>query len=311
MMINQLSLPKVSVVLCSFNGEKHIEEQLQSVMQQTYSNLEFIFSDDASTDDTVAIMENLSKADERVKIFRQQTNIGYNGNFVSACQKAAGEFIAICDQDDIWHPEKISRMMAGWVKDVPLMYCNSIRFSGDEIPKDPDDNPLYRRFEGKDLRKLSVFNTISGHALIFKRRFLNSILPVPEKLMYDWWAGAVASCNGGVGYLHDILVYQRVHGNNVSVGKGFTHLDSRYKKDFNLMVLNHQKAFRNIKGISIEQQSFFSAIVPLWETAMKRKFYLPLFLFLVRNRKSVFWYKRKKMPLISHIKHSYLLTKNP
>src|SRR4051794_8903703 len=92
----------VSVVMCTYNGALYVQEQLESIMQQTYSNLELIVFDDASTDDTFEIIQGLANKDPRLAVHRNENNVGYNVNFSRACEAAKGYYIAISDQDDIW-----------------------------------------------------------------------------------------------------------------------------------------------------------------------------------------------------------------
>lgn len=302
--------PLVSIVMCTCNGENFVAKQLDSLINQTYPNLEIIISDDASTNKTLPIVREYAKKDARIKLHVNEQNLGFTKNFSNACLLASGHYIAFCDQDDIWHLEKIERMMNNWVEGTPLMYANSVRFTDEsEIPA-LKENKRYRRFEGDDLRKIAVFNTISGHAMMIKKDFLPHILPFQEGIMYDWWAAAVATCFGGVGYLNEILVYQRVHGGNVSVGKGFSHLEKSYKKDFMQMVNNHLSAFSTIAQLSKQQKHFFEKFHRIWNEAMHKKFSLTLFLFLLKHRIVVFWYKKRKFAWFSHIKHSYKLSRN-
>jgi glycosyltransferase involved in cell wall biosynthesis len=101
----------VSVVLCAYNGASFIAEQLTSISNQTYSHLEIIIVDDCSTDDTVSIIEKFQNLDKRIKLYQNPNNLGYNKNFEKAFQLATGSYIAIADQDDVWHTEKIAIMM--------------------------------------------------------------------------------------------------------------------------------------------------------------------------------------------------------
>ena len=103
--------PLVSVVMCTYNGEKFLQRQLESLFEQTYTNIEIIIADDASTDNTQQILKENASKDKRIRLLFHQKNIGYNKNFEHALQLVHGMYISICDQDDIWHPNKIKRMM--------------------------------------------------------------------------------------------------------------------------------------------------------------------------------------------------------
>ena len=106
--------PLVSVVLCTYNGEKFLYPQIDSIIAQTYPNLEIIIVDDASSDNTPFILEEYSRKDSRVKYHINSANIGYNKNFEKAFSLASADYIAISDQDDIWESNKIELMMKGW-----------------------------------------------------------------------------------------------------------------------------------------------------------------------------------------------------
>ena len=97
----------VSVVMATYNGEKYIREQLDSIINQTYPIHEIIIQDDCSTDGTVAIIEEYVTRHANIKLFVNEQNLGFNENFKTAVMRATGEYIAISDQDDVWFPEKI------------------------------------------------------------------------------------------------------------------------------------------------------------------------------------------------------------
>jgi glycosyltransferase involved in cell wall biosynthesis len=294
----------VSVVMCTYNGSKYVRQQLDSICNQSYRNLEIIICDDCSVDDTFSVLEEYSMSDNRIKLYLNESNKGYVKNFSDACLYAAGSHIAISDQDDLWHLDKIKIMMQQWPAELPLVYCNSVRFT-DVVPVNAQSNKKYRRFEGTDSRKLSIFNTISGHAMMVTKEFLNQALPFPQKLSYDWYSGVLAANFGGVGYIDEILVYQRVHGSNITVG-GMYHNQRKFKHQFNQLVLDHIEEFARIK-MPQEHHAFYQKLLALWASAIHKKFSKDLFLFLVKNRKVIFNYKRRKFGLISHIKHSYRL----
>lgn len=107
MNINPSSPVSISVVMCTYNGDKYLEQQIDSILCQTYPIHELIIQDDCSTDRTVTIIEAYQKRDPRVKLYINEAPLGFNYNFSSAFAKAEGEYIASSDQDDIWRPDKI------------------------------------------------------------------------------------------------------------------------------------------------------------------------------------------------------------
>ena len=112
----------VSIITPSWNSEGYIKDTVQSVQNQTYKNWEMIIVDDCSTDRTVEIVENIAKTDSRVKILRQENNLGAGAARTRGMQSASGRFIAYLDADDIWKPEKLE-------KQVDFMIRNNYGFS--------------------------------------------------------------------------------------------------------------------------------------------------------------------------------------
>lgn len=106
--------PTVSVIMCTYNGEAFLKEQLHSIIEQSYPLLEILIFDDASKDDTVKILEAYAEKFPIIKIHQNINNIGYNANFEQALLKAGGEVIAFADQDDYWLPKKIENMISAW-----------------------------------------------------------------------------------------------------------------------------------------------------------------------------------------------------
>src|SRR5437763_3335890 len=94
--------PIVSIVVCTYNGEAFIRQQLDSLINQTYPSLEILVSDDGSTDRTVLIVRDYMQKDSRIHLHVNPKNLGYNRNFEQALLRASGSLIAVCDQDDVW-----------------------------------------------------------------------------------------------------------------------------------------------------------------------------------------------------------------
>ena len=301
--------PTVSVVMCTYNGAAFIEEQLTSILAQTYPLQELLIFDDGSTDETATLIRKYCDQYPVIQFHQNTTNIGFNANFEQALKAASCEVIAIADQDDYWHPEKIERMIAAWKDDTLLIYCDSFRFKGD-IPTNATPNPIYRRFEGNDARKLFLYNTISGHAMLIRKQLLDISLPFREGVIYDWWMGVVAACNGGVSYLPESLVYQRVHEKNATIISDQAASKVRERALYKKQVLQHLYHFPSAANMPLQQRKFGVKFYKHWERSFKYPFYWPLFLFLIKSGPILFWYKKRKIGLFSQIKHSFLMTKN-
>lgn len=299
-----MELPLISIVLCTYNGENYIEAQLDSIFRQTYLKLEIIAVDDDSTDMTPDLLKNYVEKENRLKVYFNHSRLGYNANFEKASMLSHGSLIAFSDQDDIWHPEKIERLVNVWSPGISLVYCDSQQFEG-SLP----DRPLfpydkYRRFEGKDPRKLSFFNTISGHSMIIERDLLSDIFPVGPATFYDWKSGIAAACKGGVKYLPDTLVYQRIHSNNVSVSDE-TSLRSKIGRRLHRELLSTQiPEMLTLTCLSKRDRLFFEKLHLLISTSFQIKFSFALFTFLMTNRKLIFWHKKREFPFFTYLKNS-------
>ena len=104
---------KISIAMTTFNGEKYLQEQLDSFVVQTRRPDELIIFDDCSTDETLAIALNFAEGSPfAVKVFSNDRNLGYSQNFSRALKLCSGDYVFLSDQDDVWHPEKIARMLA-------------------------------------------------------------------------------------------------------------------------------------------------------------------------------------------------------
>lgn len=299
----------VSIVMCTYNGEPYIAQQLQTICDQTYRNLEIIVVDDCSTDNTWQVITQFARRDQRIKAYRNPVNLGIAGNFEKACHLTSADFIAFSDQDDLWHPEKIERLMQFWPSEVQLVYCDTQRFQGhiDHLSGVPRKG--YRRFEGHDVRKLAIFNTISGHSLILKKELLKKIFPTSDTVYYDWKAAIAAACSGGVAYLPETLTFQRIHDHNASTNSELDIHSTENIAKFRSMVANHNKEFEKVNGLSTADAAFLHKLGKLMEkTASNTLFSWRLFVFLFVNQKWLFWQKQKKTAFFSRLKLCFRLS---
>jgi glycosyltransferase involved in cell wall biosynthesis len=294
--------PSVSVVMCTYNGEQFIREQINSILAQTYPISEFLIFDDGSVDKTAAIIKSYVEAYPFIKFCQNKTNLGYNFNFQQALLAATSEVIAIADQDDYWHPQKIEKMIGAWDKSMPIIYCDSQRFE-ENIPAKFYSKRLNIRFKGDDSGKLFFFNSVSGHAMLLQRSFLSKVLPFEKDLYYDWWVAFVASFNGGVDFINETLVYQRVHESNVSIDN-ITNEKQKFL-NYREVVKMHLKKFVTAPNLKAADKRLGEL---LYERLVNlNSFYnrLQFFLLILQYRKILFYYKRRVIGLFSHVKHAF------
>ena len=126
---------KVSVIICTYNGASYLAGQLDSLLAQTCPPYELVVQDDGSSDGTWEMLEAFRAAHPGlcIRLFRNPERLGYNRNFLSAVQRASGDFIACCDQDDLWHPEKLE-MLAREIGNAPLDLLHPINEQGQAAP---------------------------------------------------------------------------------------------------------------------------------------------------------------------------------
>ncbi|SMC72781.1 glycosyltransferase family 2 protein [Pedobacter nyackensis] len=209
-----MQTPLISIALCTYNGENYLIEQLDSLVNQDYPNLEIIVTDDRSSDQTVSIIQDYITKFPFVKLYQNAENLGYIKNFEKAIQLCSGDFIALSDQDDIWALDKISKMV-DHIGDNLLIYHDSefINDDGETMNKRMSD--IIHMYAGNDFRPFLFFNSVSGHACLFKKELVEQgSLPFPKGVFHDRWLAYTATNMGSIAYLNLPLVKYRQHDNS-------------------------------------------------------------------------------------------------
>lgn len=209
--------PAVSVVMTTYNGQEYVGEQLDSILGQTYGDFELIIADDASSDGTAEILKQYAAKDDRVRLLLNPQNLGLHGNLEKALRMARGDFIAISDQDDIWEPVKIEELVS-LIGRSDGAFCNSLLIDkdGNSLGKtimqviNAETPPLGADAAAALIRR----NVVSGHALLFRRRLLDYVLPFSDELVFDQQIAFFAAYGKGIRYLDKCLVLHRIHGDN-------------------------------------------------------------------------------------------------
>lgn len=240
-----LNLPLISIVLTTFNGEHFLQEQLNSLVAQTYTNIEMVVVDDNSTDQTPSILAAFAKKHPSIRLYMNSTNLGYIKNFEKACLLAKGEFIALCDQDDSWKPEKISRLYAA-IGNFPLIYADSILCNEQLQPIGKNISDRVNCIHFTSPLQQAVFCRIYGHAMLINTLFLKNIAPFPSIIPHDWWIAFNATIQGGIQYLPLPLSFYRQHSKNIfgaAGGKRNKNLKRISQEAQNEIALKRMKLF--------------------------------------------------------------------
>lgn len=223
----------ISIALATYNGEKFIDAQIKSILEQSYQDFEIIICDDCSTDQTVDIIKTIK--DNRIKLFQNERNIGFKKNFEKIINKCKGEYIAFCDQDDVWLPNHLLDLITN-IKDNVFIGGNAIIVNQNL----EDMNITMLNSLGVDFlpakdnwfKFLLFTNVFQGTASLAKSEFLQSLLPFPDTIKFhDHWIAINAAILNKVTYINLPLLKYRQHLNNVTYNNSFT-LHNRIKLYF-------------------------------------------------------------------------------
>jgi glycosyltransferase involved in cell wall biosynthesis len=224
--------------MATYNGEKYIRRQLDSIIKQLRDDDEVIIVDDFSTDNTINIIEEIK--DKRIKVYKNQCNVGFLATFERSIKIATGDVIFLSDQDDIWMDNKLERVLE------MFKTSNADIVFHDAVIIDENYEILYRSFS--ELRKISksaiknfIFNSYTGCCMAFKADVRKIILPIPAAAVYhDRWIGIIGDLfNKKIEFIHDKLIYYVRHGNNVSPTS---------KRALAVILVDRVKLFKAITG---------------------------------------------------------------
>lgn len=291
--------PLAEILLATYNGEKYIGELLDSLIDQTYENILITVSDDCSTDTTMEIIGRYQ--DNHPGLFRiipHNERFGNaKDNFFFLLRNAVADHVFLCDQDDVWLPEKVEVMMKELVKheDVPALIHCDLRVVDASLNTVSDSFVRYSNYdpEHEDFHSLVFMNTVTGCASAVNRELisklnLTSISEYGNIIMHDGWLALIAASLGSIKYINLPLILYRQHSDN-SVGAvhyNFLRLKGMRKK---ASIITRKKVqsdlFLRLYGdfLGHEEREFLKAFI-------KRRSGV---LFYVKYLKNLYGLKRK------------------
>lgn len=218
----------VSVALGTYNGARFIEAQVRSILNQSLLPAEIVLSDDGSTDDTVEIVTRLLAENASLGIslllVGSTERLGVTRNFERALLACSGDLIALCDQDDVWHENRLAAAVPAFERDAALLVQNAnARLVG------PTGEPLgVSLFDGLSVsdrerelvaagRAFEVFikrNIVTGATVLLRRSVVELSAPFPLGWVHDEWIAMNAASHRAIGMLDEELIDYRQHGSN-------------------------------------------------------------------------------------------------
>ena len=301
-------MPVISIAMATYNGEKYLREQLDSILNQTYSDFELVVCDDCSKDATVAILQEYATKDTRIKIHVNDENLGFKKNFEKAILLCQGEYIALSDQDDVWTENHLEVLIDN-LDDCYLVCSNAqlIDSDGQLLGGSVKPDSVYIANKGNEqFLQLLHGNFVQGCTCLFKREIIPFLFPIPSEFVtHDYWFGLVAAVKGGVRYTSEKLVNYRVHQNNSTSPKKTT----RWTRivDFFMESPNYEEKVTLLKklpriGLSGEQKIIQSQTLNFFYDIIYKDNAIRKFFYFYKNYNVISSCKSKKLFLVRLIK---------
>lgn len=217
-----IPMNKVAILMSTYNGQKYLKEQIESILAQTYSNWTLYIRDDGSSDETINIIESYSTNSDQVIFFNKDniTNMGVKNSFFSLLKDVNADYYMFCDQDDVWQKQKVQHAIEAADNNTrsseePLLIHTELTVVDSNL------TPLGLMY-GDDFHdgfKDNLFsNSVTGCTMLLNQALKNRILDFsyePTKIvMHDWWFALIASAFGKVVFLKNPDILYRQHGNN-------------------------------------------------------------------------------------------------
>lgn len=229
----------IDVLLATYNGEKYVKEQIESILNQTYKEINLIISDDCSTDNTREILKEYERQDKRVKLFFQENNLGYVKNFEFLLGKVENDIYMLSDQDDVWLPEKVEKSYNCLKENDADLAFGDLEVVSENLntinPSFCDYMKLSRKIKkcSNSYEMNYLYNCVTGCTVIAKSKWNEKILPIPadsKYLAHDHWIALMIGIKGKVVFMPEKLIKYRQHGNNQIGTEKISHKFSKLEQ---------------------------------------------------------------------------------
>lgn len=212
----------VDILLATYNGEKYLKPQLDSILSQSYSNFRLLISDDGSTDKTKSILKEYSKKDNRIVLFFQKENLGIIKNFEFLLKKVEAKYYMFSDQDDIWKENKIEKSIKTLEETESDLVYSDLEVVDENLKVIYESywklKGIYKKIKKyNNFKSLYLNNFVTGCTILSKKDLINKFLPLPKAskyVLHDYWIPLILSQTGKITYIEEPLIKYRQHKNN-------------------------------------------------------------------------------------------------
>ncbi len=197
--------------MTTYNGEKYVKAQIESILENISANDELVIGDDGSSDSTIEIIRSFE--DPRIKLYRSN-HLGINKNFESVISKCIGDYIFLSDQDDLWLKGKVEKVVKAFNENNCVIVEHDAYISVNDVVQPETFFQFRHVYPGRF--KNWVRNTYHGSCMAFSKELVDKIIPIPQRgCWHDQWIGMVSYDVGKTCYINEpLIVYRRHDGNN-------------------------------------------------------------------------------------------------
>jgi hypothetical protein len=262
----------IEILLATYNGERFLPEQIESITSQSFTDYHILASDDNSSDCTFEILRSYeSVLGEKIKVVQSNTHSAKE-NFYNLLDMADDKYIALCDQDDFWESDRlkksleaIQRLEKKYGKETPILVHSDLEIVDGNLNSQnkkmseltgiseaikyakKESKYLYTISTEKSFSRYLVENNITGNTVIINKALLDIYKRPKVSFMHDWWLGLIAFTFGKVGFLNECLVKYRQHESNELGAKNPLELHNIKKRNKKKIRENYDCMFAQVE----------------------------------------------------------------
>lgn len=236
-------MAKIDILMATYNGEKYLVEQIESILNQTYSDFNLLIYDDNSTDSTIKILKEYERKDERIKVFFNEKNVGSNKNFRNLLKKVTNNFFMFCDQDDVWHNDKIEKSLKKIIEEKADLVFTDLEIVDENLQLVNKSFNKKKKYYRKimlysDFRRVFLYNVVTGCTILCKSKYIKDFLKFSynKNILHDHILALLVSLKGKVTYLNESTIKYRQHSNNQVGSKRYVEKFTKFNEIRNHLI---------------------------------------------------------------------------